>query len=1069
MIQKPYVPIVKEAGFKPNPVAGNIPIYADSVINPKVVGTNAYNEFWDEQIDRCINGYDTAGMHIPGRYYWYLNFVVLKGLYGPQYPFFVDLDLEYYRLVEWVKENRRMGIVSVKARRKGLSEKAQAILAHGLRFTEGYRGAITAGIDTYTNGLRNKFYSTQSNIIKDLRLNVLADNEKQYKIGYEIKDQIGGYVEGGYGGILSFETMYDDPTKLEGEYFHDVICEESGRYKHLGKTVSSIKPALEFGSQMIGTFYIYGCVCAGTKVWDKYGNLINIEDLKKSDGILGFDGNGISIEPITYIQPPAKKKCVRITTNTGRVLECSTDHPVLWSNKGYLRGPHKAKLKATKFVEACNIKPFDQIAVIDSVPLYGEKEMWEPRLAGWLIGDGSYGFDKTPVLCNCDDEINDYVLKNFKTTIERSHVTKESKLYKEIRIKNICSKLRELGIYGQTKLNKRLPVDIQSYRKEDICELLGGFFDTDGSVNAGTGGYKIVLTASSYDLLFEVQLLLQKLGIHCSVDRIKATTFSGKGGIMDYYRLSVCDKRSVIKFHENISFKLTYKQEKLNHIVSCFNNAPTTIRKGKPVIIRKGVEGMRFERVVSVEPIGMKEIYNLTAGNTHTYIANGIITHNTGGNILSTSKDFKDFWDNADTYGLERFWVPGSRLYYPFIGNPREEFMIDPDTGEKLDTIPNLRCYTPEQRIGMEDIKAAEEYILKKRIEYSKLPNKKKLKEHNQAYPLTVEEAFTSGGSNNFNDEKIYDQLFKIEGDPNNYRPVVLEWVVGPSDSSKGTFLSEGNNLKVRSRPATKDDPDWKVGYEYQGPLPDYIDLDIGGVDGYNQDLTQVSKSLGAMVVLRQGNRVNLVDKGIHKALYPVFLYYKRPPRKEEFFDYCLKIAVRYNLRKNTMVNAEQDFVIDYFIKNGGLAYLSPRPKAFDAPKSKQVHKYGAKMTGFSKELILGITQTWVENYVSLCFFPEMLRDALAYDEEYLGTDWDSIDALAYAIMRVEDMKTRPRLSDDVGIDDEEPEWIRNKDGNIVLKNPVTETVSRKERRQSDEYNGKWKSLDYDIEDRRDF
>jgi hypothetical protein len=699
MIQKPYVPIVKGAGFKPNPVAGNIPIYADSIINPKVVGTNAYNEFWDEQIDRCINGYDTAGMHIPGRYYWYLNFVVLKGLYGPQYPFFVDLDLEYYRLVEWVKENRRMGIVSVKARRKGLSEKAQAILAHGLRFTEGYRGAITAGIDTYTNGLRNKFYSTQSNIIKDLRLNVLADNEKQYKIGYEIKDQIGGYVEGGYGGILSFETMYDDPTKLEGEYFHDVICEESGRYKHLGKTVSSIKPALEFGSQMIGTFFIYG----------------------------------------------------------------------------------------------------------------------------------------------------------------------------------------------------------------------------------------------------------------------------------------------------------------------------------------------------------------------------------TGGNILSTSKDFKDFWDNADTYGLERFWVPGSRLYYPFIGNSREEFMIDPDTGEKLDTIPNLRCYTPEQRIGMEDIKAAEEYILKKRIEYSKLPNKKKLKEHNQAYPLTVEEAFTSGGSNNFNDEKIYDQLFKIEGDPNNYRPVVLEWVVGPSDSSKGTFLSEGNNLKVRTRPATKDDPDWKVGYEYQGPLPDYVDLDVGGVDGYNQDLTQVSKSLGAMVVLRQGNRVNLVDKGIHKALYPIFLYYKRPPRKEEFFDYCLKIAVRYNLRKNTMVNAEQDFVIDYFIKNGGLAYLSPRPKAFDAPKSKQVHKYGAKMTGFSKELILGITQTWVENYVSLCFFPEMLRDALAYDEEYLGTDWDSIDALAYAIMRVEDMKTRPRLSDDVGLDDEEPEWIRNKDGNIVLKNPVTETVSRKERRQSDEYNGKWQSLDYDIEDRRDF
>lgn len=698
-MQKPYVPIVKAPGFKPNPVAGNIPIYADSITNPKVVGTASYNEWWDEQIDRCINGYDTAGVHIPGRYYWYQNFVILKGLYGPQYPFFIDLDLEYYNLVEYVKKNRRMGIVSVKARRKGLSEKAQAILAHGLRFVEGYRGAITAGIDTYTTGLRNKFNSTQNNVIKDLRLNVLTDNEKQYKIGYELKDQVGGYIESGYGGLLSFETMYDDPTKLEGEYFHDVICEESGRYKHLGSTVSSIKPALEFGSQMIGTFYIYG----------------------------------------------------------------------------------------------------------------------------------------------------------------------------------------------------------------------------------------------------------------------------------------------------------------------------------------------------------------------------------TGGNILSTSRDFKDFWDNAETYGLERFWVPGTRLYYPFFGNNKEEFMIDPDSGEKIDTIPNLRKYSQHERLGMEDVRAAEEYILKKRIEYSKLPNKKKLKEHNQAYPLTVEEAFTSGGSNNFNDEKIYEQLFKIEGDPNNYRPTVLEWVVGPSEDKAVTFLSEGNNLKVRARPATKDDPDWKIGYEYQGPLPDYMDLDIGGVDGYNQDITQVSKSLGAMVVMRQGNKVNLVDKGIHKALYPVFLYYKRPPRKEEFFDYCLKVAVYYRLKRNTMVNAEQDFVIDYFIKNGGLQYLSPRPKAFDAPKSKQVHKYGAKMTGFSKDVILGVVQTWVENYIDLCKFPEILRDALAYDEEYIGTDWDSIDAVAYAIMRVEDMKTRPRRSDDFADINPEPEWVMNHNGNMVLREEPRPVIQSAERRGPDEYSGKWSSLDYDSEVKRDF
>ena len=240
MLIKPYAPVIKKKGFQPAPVAGNIPLYADSITNPKVIGTKNYEDFWNEQIDRCINGYDTAGVHVSGRYYFYLNFNVLRGLKGLQYPFYIDLDLEYYDLVEYVKINRKTGIISIKARRKGLSEKAKLILSHGLRFTEGYRGAVTAGIETYVTGLRNKFEFAQSSIIQDLRLNTLQNNEKVYKIGYDIKNPIGGYVEDGYGGFISFETMYDDPTKLEGEYFHDVICEESGRYKHLGKTVSSI-------------------------------------------------------------------------------------------------------------------------------------------------------------------------------------------------------------------------------------------------------------------------------------------------------------------------------------------------------------------------------------------------------------------------------------------------------------------------------------------------------------------------------------------------------------------------------------------------------------------------------------------------------------------------------------------------------------------------------------------------------------------------------------------------------------------------------------------------------------
>lgn len=654
-MQTDYKPLYKKQGFNPSPIAGNIPYWADEVSNPRCIGTTAHEDFWKEQIDRCINGYETAGIFIPGRYYYYLNLMPLKGLMGGMYPLYVDLDLEYYTLVDYVKKHKKMGIIAPKARRKGLSEKGKTILSHGIRFIEGYRGAITAGLETYVTGLRKKFEHGENAVRKEFRLNVLQDNEKVYQLGYEVKDPVGGFIEEGYGGMLSFETMYDDPSKLEGEYFHDVICEESGQYKLLGEVIESIKPALEFGSQMLGTFYIYG----------------------------------------------------------------------------------------------------------------------------------------------------------------------------------------------------------------------------------------------------------------------------------------------------------------------------------------------------------------------------------TGGNILSTSKDFKDLWDNSDTYNLERFWVPGSRLYYPFFGNPLADTFEDEDTGEEIDAIPNLRKKQSWEIVGCEDVKAAEEYILRKRIEYAKLPNKKKLKKHNQSYPLTVEEAFTSGGSNNFDDEKIYGKLFEIEGKLNNYREVILEWALDREDPEGGK--------KLHVRPAKKNDADWKRVYVLQEPMRELIDLDIGGVDSYNQDQTKTSSSLGAMVVLRQGNRVNMVDRGIRKSEYPVCLYYKRPPRKEQFYDMCLKIATWYDLKRNVMCSAEQDFVIDYFVKNGGTKYLSPRPKTFDAKKGQQVHKYGAKMTGQSKEIILGIVQSWVVDYVNDCEFPDILRDLLAYDEEYIGTDWDSVDAVAYAKMRIEDMKTKPRKS----IDDENPvapiEWVEDARGNMIL------------------------------------
>ena len=57
--------------------------------------------------------------------------------------------------------------------------------------------------------------------------------------------------------------------------------------------------------------------------------------------------------------------------------------------------------------------------------------MWNPRLVGWLVGDGSYGIDKTPVLSNCEDEINGWLHTNLKDNVvtEKTYLTKLGKVY----------------------------------------------------------------------------------------------------------------------------------------------------------------------------------------------------------------------------------------------------------------------------------------------------------------------------------------------------------------------------------------------------------------------------------------------------------------------------------------------------------------------------------------------------------------------------------------------------------------------------------------------------------------
>lgn len=92
------------------------------------------------------------------------------------------------------------------------------------------------------------------------------------------------------------------------------------------------------------------CVCAGTKVFKADGEEINIENLKKEDGIIGWNGEQITAQLINNFVEPRQKECVKIILRNGISLKCSFDHPIYTGRQ---------------FISAYKLKANDKVAVSD--------------------------------------------------------------------------------------------------------------------------------------------------------------------------------------------------------------------------------------------------------------------------------------------------------------------------------------------------------------------------------------------------------------------------------------------------------------------------------------------------------------------------------------------------------------------------------------------------------------------------------------------------------------------------------------------------------------------------------
>ena len=301
----------------------------------------------------------------------------------------------------------------------------------------------------------------------------------------------------------------------------------------------------------------------------------------------------------------------------------------------------------------------------------------------------------------------------------------------------------------------------------------------------------------------------------------------------------------------------------------------------------------------------------------------------TGGDITRASKDFMDMYYSYDAYNLVPMFIPANRAYYGFF---------DIETGEEK----------PEQ---------AKEKLTVERENIQRSGDNEAYNLHIQNYPLTTEEAFLNTHSARFDIALINAQRSRILSSKDNRSQIqrgYLDWVIGDED------------FKVTWRPNPHGP--YKI---LAHPEIEYENLDIGGIDSYDQDQAGASDSLGSAIIYRRFANTDMSSD------YVIAEYTDRPRKKEDFWDGCLKLAVYYNSRM--LVEYTKIGILDYFKRMNGLKYLKEKPESAHNPGTKTRNRYGVHMNKQVKSLLEDLIDDYLRESVQDIWFIDLIDELANY------------------------------------------------------------------------------------------
>jgi len=229
-------------------------------------GTLAFDDFWDEQDRRCLEGYEPIidGIQYPrisGPHYFYLNMLQIMML--KQGATQKKLDYPFYRVLDHLifLEIEKAGLLGYglvigKARRMGLSYIGDCMTLYNLLFFLDAETAIGAGKEDKATDLFKKVIKSLENLREEYRVSY-RKNKTELKLSYKINENK-VQQDSGIGSQLTVKTFFSDPSAFEGGSYKFFIFEEIGLQDNLIKSYKASEPCFMEGGTQFGVPMLYG-------------------------------------------------------------------------------------------------------------------------------------------------------------------------------------------------------------------------------------------------------------------------------------------------------------------------------------------------------------------------------------------------------------------------------------------------------------------------------------------------------------------------------------------------------------------------------------------------------------------------------------------------------------------------------------------------------------------------------------------------------------------------------------------------------------------------------------------